>query len=553
MTNAAQLKALEVQHKELLNRLRLPETLLHKEVPPALQKVDLNLARRLVGAQQPWGAEDVFAESARLVTEVFLGSAEGRKLHLAAEIDLLQRVREGGVELLHRGPFDILEYVCPVTVRGYHVHLIRSGKFRETAFRPEDLKDLAFATGIPVRTVEEAARTLPILNGGALEAWTAQQRRQRDTLAAALEAILTVSSSNSPESDRLAALGSMAEGMAHHFSNLLSVILGYTSLVLAKSELDAGSSVSLHKVAEAAQQARRFTEEVLTLAGQQEEADSITPVHERIQRVLGLLQARVGNRVEVVTQFEAARDTVAAPPGLVHQMVLNLLGNAFDNLPQGGRLTIHTSNPADSQQLRIEVIEQTTESPAGDSDAAAQPRPALARLLGQVARMEGEVSRRDAASGNTHVVVTLPIGVVADAQVPAKKFRRRLAPSAIWVVDDDAVVREMCRRVLTADGHTVAESASGVELQKRLSEEAKPDLIIYDFSMPDVDGLEMVRWMRDHAHRTPVILISGFTAEHPSLKKALLLRKTFLLQKPFSFRDMADMVTIAMGETLVEG
>jgi FixJ family two-component response regulator len=52
--------------------------------------------------------------------------------------------------------------------------------------------------------------------------------------------------------------------------------------------------------------------------------------------------------------------------------------------------------------------------------------------------------------------------------------------------------------------------------------------------------------------RVPVILISGFPAEHPDIKKALKLRKTFLLQKPFSFRDMSDMVTIAMGETLVD-
>lgn len=550
MKNNAQLQALEAQHKEILHRIRLPDTLLHKDTPPALQKIDLNLARRLVGAQQPWGAEDVFAESARLVTEVFLGSDEGRKLHLAAEIDLLQRLQEKGEDLLHRGPFDVLEYVLPVKVRGYHVHLVRSGKFREAPFTAQDIKELAFATGIPARTVEAAAATLPIIAGGTLEAWTTQLRRQRDSLAAALEGILTVASSSSPESDRLAALGSMAEGMAHHFSNLLSVILGYTSLVLAKTELAPEASESLHKVAEAAQQARRFTEEVLTLAGQQEEEDTICAVHERIQRVLGLLQSRAGNRVEVVTRFDAARDTVAAPPGLIHQMVLNLLGNAFDSLPVGGRLTLHTSNPTPGH-LRIEVTEEAHAKPAGDSDAAAQTQPALARLLGQVARLEGEVSSHELSPGGIHVVVTLPITLAAGSVAPQKKIRRRLAPSTIWVVDDDPVVREMCRRVLSAEGHTVEESASGAELKKRLAK-AKPDLVIYDFSMPDVDGLEMATWMRENAHRSPVILISGFTAEHPSLKRALTLRKTFLLPKPFSFRDMADMVTIAMGETLVD-
>ena len=268
--------------------------------------------------------------------------------------------------------------------------------------------------------------------------------------------------------------------------------------------------------------------------------------------MLGLLQSRAGNRVEVVTRFEAARDTVAAPPGLIHQVILNLLSHAFDDLPGGGRVTVQTSNSADAAKLRIEVTQENKLGPAGDSDAAAQTRPALARLLGQVARLEGDVLSREIRPGGVHVALLLPVTTARGTQAPAKKFRRRLAPSVIWVVDDDPVVREMCRRVLSAEGHTVEEYARGADLQKRLAE-AKPDLVIYDFSMPDLDGLEMAGWMREAGHRAPLILISGFTAQHPSVKRALALRKTFLLQKPFSFRDMADLVTIAMGETLVEG
>lgn len=551
MKKDQQLHALEQRHKELLHRVRLPDTLLHKDTPPVLQKLDLQVARRLVGAQQPWGAEDVFAESARLVTEVLLGSQEGRMLHLASEVDLLQRVVDSGEDLVHRGPFDVMEYILPVKIRGYQLHLVRSGKYREKAFSAGDLKELAFATGVSLRTVEAAAATLPVLADGALEAFQQLVRRQRDMLTSTLEALLSVGSASDPDSDRLSALGSMAEGMAHHFSNLLSVMLGYTSLVLAKSELSPEASESLHKVAEAAQQARRFTEEVLMLAGQDEAEDSLCSVHDRLQRVLGLLQARAGSRVEVVTRFDAARDTVAAAPGLIHQMLLNLLGNSFDNLPGGGRLTLHTTNPEGTSHLRLEMIEEARPHLAGDSDAAAQTRPALARLLGQVARLEGEVVSREVKSSGAHIVLTLPI-TLAGPRAPQKKIRRRLAPSSIWVVDDDAVVREMCKRVLTAEGHTVEEYASGSALKKRLGE-AKPDLVIYDYSMPDTDGLEMATWMREAGHRSPVILVSGFTAEHPSIKRALTLRKTFLLQKPFSFRDMADIVTIAMGETLVEG
>ena len=96
------------------------------------------------------------------------------------------------------------------------------------------------------------------------------------------------------------------------------------------------------------------------------------------------------------------------------------------------------------------------------------------------------------------------------------------------------------------------ESSSGETVQTQLDAgEKAPDLLIYDFSMPDVDGVEMCTWLRQKSHRLPVILISGFGADHPDLKRVLQMRKVFLLQKPFSFRDMSDLVTIAMGETLV--
>ena len=551
MKNISQSAALEQQHKELLHQLCLPETLLRKNTPEPLRRLDLNTVRRLVGAPQPWGPQDVFAESARLITEVFLGSEEGRKIHLASELDLLQRVREGGAaELLHRGAFDLMEFVFPVTVRGYQLHLIRSGKFREQPFTPNDIKEIAFATGIPLKTVEAVATSLPVLSSGAADAWSTHLRRQRDTLTAALEALMAVQNAVNADADRLTALGSMAEGMAHHFSNLLSVILGYSSLVLAKSDLSPDAAESLRKVTEAAQQARRFTEEVLLLAAQQEQEETTSSAHDRIQRVLGLLQARAGSRIEVETYLDATRDTVAAPAGLAHQMILNLLGNAFDSLPAGGRITIRTSNLDDL--LRIEVVEAPVGRSAEDSDAASRTHPGMARLLGQVARLDGELNRSEALANGRRIVVSLPVATASSNVAPQKKIRRRLAPSSIWVADDDSVVREMCNRVLSAEGHTVSLLASGNDLKKRLGT-AKPDLVIYDFSMPDADGLEMALWMRDHDHRVPVVLISGFTAEHPSVKKAIQMRKVFLLQKPFSFRDVTDIITIAMGETLVEG
>ncbi len=554
MKTAAHVRDLQLQHSQLWNSVRLPETVLQSGAPDFLKHFDLAFARQLLGLDQPWEASNAFEARNRLVTEVFLAGDEGRQLHLASEIDLLRKLKESGEDLLHRGPFDLLELVLPIKIRGFLVHVVRSGKFREKPFSDNDIKELAFVTGVPAQDVRAAAAALPLHSGEDLEAWVTLHKRGRDAVSAALEEHVKVTALTGQQmrSERLIALGEMAEGMAHHFSNLLSVILGYTSLVIDKSALTPEAAETLRKVTEAAQKGRRFTEEVLTVSGADDEEESACSLHDRLRGVATLLQSRPGARADIEIRLEAKHDTVLAPPNVVHQIAFNLLSAALESVSPGARLTLVTANTGEghNRAIRIEVAE------AGPARTAAVNPPSglkLASLLGQVGGLEGTVAAGAAAGPGSKVVVTLPVSTEPVAARTEKKVRRRLAPSFIWVADDDPVVREMCRRVLTTEGHSVAEASSGEDVKKKLeAEKSPPDLIIYDYSMPDLDGLEFCQDLREAGRRVPVILISGFPAEHPDLKKALKLRKTFLLQKPFSFRDMSDMVTIAMGETLVD-
>lgn len=553
MKTAAQVRELQLQHNQLWNSLRLPETVLRDGTPDFLKNFDLQFARQLLGLDEPWDASNAFEARNRLVAEVFLAADEGRQLHLASEIDLLRKVKETGEDQLHRGPFDILELVLPIKVRGHLVHVMRSGKFREGPLSDHDIKELAFVTGVSAQDVRAAAAALPIRAGDSLEAWVNLHKRGRDAVAAALEEHVraVALAGQQLQSERLIAMGTMAEGMAHHFSNLLSVILGYTSLVIDKSTLTAEAAELLRKVTEAAQKGRRFTEEVLTMAGSEDEEEAACSLHDRLRGVITLLQSRPGGRADMTAHLEATHDLVLAPPNVVHQMAFNLLSAAQESLRPGTQLSIRTTNigAGPDASIRIEV----SESGVARASTPGLTSLKLASLLGQVSRLEGTVDSAAAAAPGTKVVVTLPVSTEPIAPRSEKKIRRRLAPSSIWVADDDPVVREMCRRVLTADGHSVAEASSGAELKQKLeAAKAQPDLIIYDYSMPDFDGLEFCQNLREGGRRVPVILISGFTADHPDIKKALKLRKTFLLQKPFSFRDMSDMVTIAMGETLVD-
>lgn len=544
---------LERRHRHLLHASRLPDSLLRGDAPAFVRSIDLAFARRLVQAP-PMPAEDVFSDRPRIVADVLAAGADARRLYLASEISMLERAASVATEFVHRGPFDLCELVLPVRLRGELLHLVRSGLYREAPFRAQDVKELAFAAGVPAARVEAAVASIPVVDGAAFEGWAAQHRALQRAIEAALDQHLQALESRAEQGgvDRQAALGVLAEGLAHHFSNLLSVILGNTSLVLDRVELPPDAAAALRSATEAAQRGRRLTEEVLSGAGA-DPADQVdTSMHERLRGAIHLLESQPGIAIPPFSlRFDAAHDRVVAPPGVAQQIALNLLSVALDSsCGTGIAITTRNEKGADGiDRLRVE-IHDLAGGDLASGELSSDPQRSMASLRAQLALADGEVA--SITPGRLQMVVTLPV-LGPRQRIPEKKVRRRLAPSAICVADDDPVMRELCRRVLAADGHTVTEYASGIDLRAALAtSSAHTDLVVYDFTMPDVDGLELATSFRSEGRKTPVILISGFGPEHPAVAKALKLRKTYLLQKPFSARDLADTVTIAMGETLVD-
>ncbi|MCS6771701.1 MAG: response regulator [Kiritimatiellae bacterium] len=508
---------LQQQIRTLLRRLQLPDTALREDAPPLFKKLDLHAAKRLLQTLDAWNERGIFDDSERLVQEVLLKSPETKQAFLESELALLQQIERSGEDQLHRGPYGLLEYVLPIRVHGAHLHLLRSGKFREKPFTDAEITEIAFASGIPKSAVAPAAAAVPIRSGETLAAFTALHRRLRDAVAAALEAQIQLGLSAAGDAaDSWSSLGALAEGAAHQFSNLLSIILGYTSLVLAKTDMPADAVAALNRVAEAAQQGRRLTEEILAAAASNREEEPVCSLHEQLLEAAARLQAAGLPADRFTLHRNAEIDRVPAAPNAVASVLQNMLRHAHESATPGARLRVYTKNIREggAEQIVVEVAEEGAPAAAGTAQ------------------------------------ITFPISH-EPVRSAAKQVRRRLAPSTIWVADDDPAVRELCRRILEAERHTVESCESGECIRKKLAAGAAPDLLIYDFSMPDLDGVEFCTWLRQNQYRTPVILISGFSAEHPDLKRLLQMRKVFLLQKPFSFRDMTDLVTIAMGETLV--
>jgi CheY-like chemotaxis protein len=284
-----------------------------------------------------------------------------------------------------------------------------------------------------------------------------------------------------------------------------------------------------------------------------------------IEGVQGLLERTLGAMISLRFELNPAPVPVLADPTQVEMMVLNLAINARDAMPDGGRLTIAT---------RVRSIAEDPELAAGEyvefsvaDTGVGMDEPTLRRAmepffttksvgkgtglgLAQVygsARQAGGTVRIDSAPGEgTCVRVLLPCtdqAAAADQAAADVAGGAAQAPATILLVDDDPDVRNVLADVLRSAGHTVVE-ASGGSLALAALEAARPDLLLVDFAMPDMNGAELAREVRERRPRLPIVFASGF-ADTEAIERAMGPGAT-VLRKPFR----AEQLFAAIGAAL---
>ena len=433
--------------EQLLQSLRLFDLVASAHAPDFLKRIDLPAVKELIGGTDlPWGEEGLYPDSKKLLTAI-RKSEEGQKLLLSTDVDVLKQVSETGKDQVHKGPLGFSEAVFPVKVRGHVVHCLWSGKFREHPFASEEITEVARLAGISRAEAQELAKTVPVLSKKQVDRAVAFCGRFRGALEQAITNHLHSAELTQQlvQSERTHSVGTLSGGVAHHFNNLLSVILGYSSFVLNREHVSDEAADALHKIAEAAQRGRRLTEEILAFLGSEVEEEAPCDVHETVNNVLSLLESKTGSHVRVQTHLDAKASTVLAPPSSIRQIVFNLLTNAIDSMPSGGALTVstvntHVATEAGRQEFfQLEVADSSGVLPVGVRPVAAGKDRVdthvagdrigfkLSSVYGMVGRLDGTVLVSSEPGTLTRVQVLLPT-VRGREEVPEeKKIRRRLA------------------------------------------------------------------------------------------------------------------------------
>ena len=359
------------------------------------------------------------------------------------------------------------------------------------------------------------------------------------------------------EAQKLESLGLLAGGIAHDFNNLLLGVLGNAALV--REDLPAGSPLiaQIEQIELAGQRAASLTRQMLAYSGNSRLESTPVEISALVEEIAHLTEPAISKRarLELHLGTESAM-TVRGDPGQLSQVVMNLLTNAAESLPDGeGEVTVRTGLVSAGDQVFIEVADtgcgMNTEMRSRMFDPFYTTKftgrgLGLAAVSGIVKSHGRTIDVQSRVGEGTTVLVLLPVvPAVRVDPLPARPFARP-GTGRVLVVDDEPSVLEVARRILERSGYEVVAAASGSEAVQLLgAAEAPVEAAIVDMSMPGLNGIETMRALRRTAPALPVILSSGYTTE--SFEDGLPAGTRFI-QKPYASQDLLELLREVMSD-----
>ena len=370
------------------------------------------------------------------------------------------------------------------------------------------------------------------------------------------------------EARRMEVLGRFAGGVAHDFDNLLTAIQGYTSLLLRDLRAGDPRYEGLEEIRQSSERAAVLTRQILAFGRRHAAESAPVDLNRLVSNVARLLPPLLGDEVSLVTALAPSVGMVRADPGHLEQVVMNLVVNARDAMPEGGRLTIGTANdevtdydPRASPELPPgHYVTLTVRDNGSGIDPETLPsifEPffttradgrarglGLATVYGIVKQCEGHIEVDSAPGRGTTVRVYLPVARGEPAQVPAGRIERR--DGIILLVEDQEPVRRFARAALEEQGYRVLEAGHGWEALMRLAEfDGAVSLVIADVMMPEMGGSELARRLAVERPGLPILFLAGYSDDERTLR-GLGPPSAFVL-KPFTPGALIDRVRELLG------
>ena len=424
----------------------------------------------------------------------------------------------------------------------------QKGKFESEAWRVR--KDGSHFWGYvviyPIRTA-----TGELLGYAKITCDITERKEAQRQLEAAREALL--------QSQKMEAIGHLTGGIAHDFNNLLTVVLGSLELMRKRLPNDTKLLALLENAVRGAQRGSLLTKRMLAFARRQELEQQVVEIPELIRGMTDMLQRSLGPTIIIETHFPLVSKPVMGDANQLEMILLNLAVNARDAMPNGGQIVIATQEKVlrvdDGTRLKPGTYICLTVRDTGEGMDEETLRRAmepffttkgpgkgtglgLSMVHGVAEQSGGWFTLQSRKGEGTTAELWLP---AAEKQGPAVDQSRRESddarvprvPLVVLAVDDDGLVLTNTVAMLDDLGHTGIAASSGKEALEILRHQGPVDVVITDYAMPHMTGLQLADAIKKEWPELPVIIATGF-AEMQSEVQAFLPR----LAKPFTEAEL---------------
>ena len=370
------------------------------------------------------------------------------------------------------------------------------------------------------------------------------------------------------QSQKMEGIGQLAGGIAHDFNNLLTTVLGYSDMALSQLSDHDPIREDILEIRKAGERASNLTRQLLAFSRKQVFEPRVLDLNALIAESSRMLARLIGEHIRFVTELDPGLASVRADPGQVEQVIVNLVVNARDAMPEGGALTMRTGNvdvtaasardhfgvepgryvviavadtgvgiDPETQKRIFEPFFTTKEKPHGTGLG-------LATVYGIVSQSGGHIFvTSEPGRGSTFAIYLPRVEELASAtDAPAAPAAVRQGSETILLVEDEEAVRGLTRRCLESSGYTVLQASNAEEaLPIAASHAGRLDLLLTDVIMPGASGPELALRVLELRPGTRVLYVSGYT-DLSMASQGVLDDGAFFLQKPFTPQTLARKV-----------
>ncbi len=384
------------------------------------------------------------------------------------------------------------------------------------------------------------------------------------------------------QAQKMQAVGQLAGGVAHDFNNVLTAIIGYSDLLLASHRPTDPSFQDIMQIKQNANRAASLVRQLLAFSRRQTLRPQVIQLNDAVSDVQMLLKRLLGEKVELDVRYGRDLWPIKADVNQFEQVVVNLAVNARDAMPDGGKLTLRTSNVSDTQSaaynlkgltpadyvllevedsgtgMSAEVMEKIFEPFFTTKEIGKGTGLGLSMVFGIVKQSGGFIFCDSVLGKGTTFRIFLPrhlqTAEEADAARPEEakatgQSQDLTGQGTILLVEDEEAVRAFGARALRSRGYTVLEAASGVEALEQVEEHGDEiALVVSDVVMPEMDGPTLFNELRKRGRTYQFVFASGYAEE--AFKKNLpeAEQEAFaFLPKPYSLKQLIEAVKQVKG------